>query len=172
MPQRSGLSKARGLTFTLFKKNVGKIKDIVLVWLAITASYLFWQMSAPLLRYGYAYVLLLIALTGGMMWTAIRAKIKIADVGNLDRILCILLLMCGLVKLCSLGNYILTKIGLPYYVTQQDYGIYELDSYKVNGVTFYYSASDGRTGYDAFPSIPGKTEFIFRGDTIQEGFKR
>ena len=46
--------------------------DILLVWSAVAASYLFWQLSAPLLRYGYAYVLLLIALTAGIFWRSIQ----------------------------------------------------------------------------------------------------
>ena len=159
------------LIIALFRRKADKIKDIGLVWLAIAASYLFWQLSAPLIRYGYAYILLLIALTGGMMWTAICIKIKLADTGIMDRILCILLLMLGFVKMWSLGGYIVTQSNLPYYVAQQNYGSYELDSYEVNGVTFYYPVSGDRVGYDAFPAIPRKVEIEFRGDTLKQGFR-
>lgn len=155
---------------SLFRRKADKIKDIGLVWLAIAASYLFWQLSAPLLRYGYAYILLLIAMTGGMMWTAICIKIKLVDTESMDRILCILLLMLGFVKIWSLGGYIVTQSNLPYYVAQQNYGSYELDSYEVTGVTFYYPVSGDRVGYDAFPAIPRKVDITFRGDTIQDGF--
>ena len=155
----------------LFRRKADKIKDIGLVWLAIAASYLFWQLSAPLIRYGYAYILLLIAMTGGMMWTAICIKIKYIDTGSMDRILCILLLMLGLVKIWSLGGYIVTQSNLPYYVVQQNYGSYKLDSYEVNGVTFYYPISGDRVGYDAFPAIPRKVEIEFRGDTLKQGFR-
>ena len=156
---------------SLFRRKADKIKDIGLVWLAIAASYLFWQLSAPLLRYGYAYILLLIAMTGGMMWTAICIKIKLADTESMDRILCILLLMLGFVKIWSLGGYIVTQSNLPYYVAQQNYGSYELDSYEVNGVTFYYPVSGDRVGYDAFPAIPRKVDITFRGDTLKQGFR-
>ena len=159
------------LIIALFRRKADKIKDIGLVWLAIAASYLFWQLSAPLLRYGYAYILLLIVLTGGMMWTAICIKIKLADTESMDRILCILLLMLGFVKIWSLGGYIVTQSNLPYYVAQQNYGSYELDSYEVNGVTFYYPVSGDRVGYDAFPAIPRKVEITFRGDTLKQGFR-
>ena len=155
----------------LFRRKADKIKDIGLVWLAIAASYLFWQLSAPLLRYGYAYILLLIALTGGMMWSAICIKIELADTESMDRILCILLLLSGFVKIWSLGGYIVTQSNLPYYVAQQNYGSYELDSYEVNGVTFYYPVSGDRVGYDAFPAIPRKVEIEFRGDTLKQGFR-
>lgn len=159
------------LIIALFRRKADKIKDLGLVWLAIAASYLFWQLSAPLLRYGYAYILLLIALTGGMMWTAICIKIKLADTESMDRILCILLLMLGFVKLWSLGGYIVTQSNLPYYVAQQNYGSYELGSYEVNGVTFYYPVSGDRVGYDAFPAIPRKVEIEFMGDTLKQGFR-
>ena len=159
------------LIISLFRRKADKIKDIGLVWLAIAASYLFWQLSAPLIRYGYAYILLLIAMTGGMMWTAICIKIELADTESMDRILCILLLMLGFVKLWSLGGYIVTQSNLPYYVAQQNYGSYELDSYEVNGVTFYYPVSGDRVGYDAFPAIPRKVEIKFRGDTLKQGFR-
>lgn len=159
------------LIIALFRRKADKIKDLGLVWLAIAASYLFWQLSAPLLRYGYAYILLLIALTGGMMWTAICIKIKLADTESMDRILCILLLMLGFVKIWSLGGYIVTQSNLPYYVAQQNYGSYELGSYEVNGVTFYYPVSGDRVGYDAFPAIPRKVEIEFMGDTLKQGFR-
>ena len=159
------------LIMALFRRKADKIKDLGLVWLAIAASYLFWQLSAPLIRYGYAYILLLMALAGGMMWTAICIKIELADTESMDRILCILLLMLGFVKIWSLGGYIVTQSNLPYYVAQQNYGSYELDSYEVNGVTFYYPVSGDRVGYDAFPAIPRKVEIEFMGDTLKQGFR-
>ena len=117
----------------------------------VAASYIFWQVSAPLLRYGYAYVLLVIALTGGMLWAiCFRTKQAGNRPGMLDRGLCILLLMLGLVKIYSLGSYMIGQSTLPYYVNQQDYGSYELDSYQVNGVTFYYPVSGDRVGYIHF----------------------
>ena len=105
------------------------------------------------------------------MWTAICIKIKLADTESMDRILCILLLMLGFVKIWSLGGYIVTQSNLPYYVAQQNYGSYELDSYEVNGVTFYYPVSGDRVGYDVFPAIPRKVEIEFRGDTLKQGFR-
>ena len=54
--------------FTLFKKK-WKDLDVFLLIGAILASYLFWQFSAPLMRYGYAYVLLVDFLTIGWIMT-------------------------------------------------------------------------------------------------------
>ena len=146
--------------------------DSILVWMTVAASYIFWQVSAPLLRYGYAYVLLVIALTCGMLWSiCFQAKQAGNRPGMLDRGLCILLLMLGLVKIYSLESYMIGQSALPYYVNQQDYGSYELDSYQVNGVTFYYPVSGDRVGYDPFPALPRLIEFEFRGDTLKQGFR-
>ena len=41
--------------------------DYLLVLGAVMASYVFWQFSAPLLRYGYAYVLLVFMITAGIL---------------------------------------------------------------------------------------------------------
>ena len=151
------------------KKEQG---DSILVWMTVAASYIFWQVSAPLLRYGYAYVLLVIALTGGMLWgICFQTRQAGNRPGMLDRGLCILLLMLGLVKIYSLGSYMIGQSTLTYYVNQQDYGSYELDSYQVNGVTFYYPVSGDRVGYDPFPALPRLTEFEFRGDTLKQGFR-
>ena len=155
---------------TVYKKK--QQWDSILVWLTVAASYIFWQVSAPLLRYGYAYVLLVIALTCGMLWgICFQTKQAGNRPGMLDRGLCILLLMLGLVKIYSLGSYMIGQNTLPYYVNQQDYGSYELDSYQVNGVTFYYPVSGDRVGYDPFPALPRLTEFEFRGDTLKQGFR-
>ena len=151
--------------------------DSLLVWSAVAASYLFWQLSAPLLRYGYAYVLLLITLTTGIFWrsiqnyNAIRKHQYRSEWIVPDKILCCLLLLLGAAKLWSLGSYIVGQSALPYYVKQQDYGTYELESYEVEGATFYYPVSGDRVGYDAFPAIPRKTEFMFMGETLKQGFR-
>lgn len=146
-------------------------KDMALVWLAAACSYMFWQLSAPLLRYGYAYVLLLIALTTGVVWEYAMSRICTFS-AFAQRLACTALLLLGVIKLCGLGGYIADTAEQPYYVNQQDYGTYALASYEVNGVTFYYPVTGDRTGYAAFPAIPRETKIIFRGETLKEGFRQ
>ena len=58
-----------------------------------------------------------------------------------------------------------------FYVWQEDYGVYEMNSYELNGVTFYYPVYGDRTGYEYFPSAGAKVEGLeFRGESIQDGF--
>ena len=54
---------------------------------------------------------------------------------------------------------------------QKDYENYENVSYELHGYTFYYPENGDRTGYNDFPASPVKAADIFRGETIEEGFK-
>lgn len=139
--------------------------DALLVLAGMVLSFVFWQLSAPLLRYGYAYVLLVIVLTAGILyrkWNIPKAA---------DRILLVLLLGFFAVKTLSLARYAWSVSDEPYYLAQQDYGAYELESYEVDGVRFYYPVSGDRVGYEPFPAIPVKKEIRFRGAGIRNGFR-
>lgn len=153
------------IVISLCKKRWERL-DMLLVWAAVAVSFLFWQVSAPLLRYGYAYVLLLVVLTAGIF---------LGDIFNrqpvLGRAVCFILLVLGAAKLFSLGNYIIGSSRQPYYVRQRDYNTYELDNFVVEGVIFYYPKEGDRVGYDAFPAIPRKTKFLFRGEDLKDGFR-
>jgi uncharacterized membrane protein YbaN (DUF454 family) len=133
--------------------------DELLVLGSVIASYVFWQTSAPLLRYGYAYVILTILITIGLFWK--NAANKIAYV---------MIIAMTAIKAVSFISYVYENANQPYYVYQKTYGKYELESYVVNGVTFYYPTEGDQVGYDYFPAIPAKTDIIFRGDDISSGF--
>jgi hypothetical protein len=143
-----------------------KIYDELLVLGACIASYIFWQTQAPLLRYGYAYVILTILVTVGILWKLISDKIKISYV-----IVAVMIIIMTIIKSLSFANYVYANADQPYYISQKPYGEYELDSYDVNGVTFYYPTSGDRVGYDKFPAIPEKIDIEFRGEDISEGFR-
>ena len=138
--------------------------DFLLVMGVLLSSYVVWQMSAPLIRYGYAYVLLSVAVFGG--W--ILQKMK------KDRILQIVFVMYGVYKLVMVGQYMYVGLANPFQVWQQDYNVYELNSYKVDGVVFYEPGDfTDRTGYEPFPAIPKKIKnFELRGDDLSDGFRR
>ena len=158
-------------------KNKKDLEDKALYWenmlvlFAVLVSYLFWQLQAPLLRYGYAYVLLLIVLTAGTIKNVISKRINNTKLLNLSN----KMVSAGLVlfiaaKTISLAGYVYSVSDKPFYVKQQDYGNYQLESYDVEDVTFYYPLEGDRVGYDNFPAIPRKTEIIFRDKDIKDGF--
>ena len=146
-----------------------------LVLVTVAVSYLFWQLSAPLLRYGYAYVLLVVMITTGILYDLFvkflekREKLQILKVMRVLGVT-LLVLFC-LAKTVSLVRYVQDESGKDAYVWQQDYGRYELESYEVNGIIFYYPTNGDRTGYDSFPSLPRQTEICFRGQGIADGFR-
>ncbi len=159
----------------LFRRNCEQMySNQLLVLGTILSSYTFWQFSAPLLRYGYAYILLTVMITGGILFDILRKYfdkfqkkdmiVKIALLGTAT------LFLFSAVKLFSFVCYVYAESAKQAYVFQQDYGQYELESYDVNGVIFYYPRSGDRVGYDSFPAIPRKTPIFFRGETIREGF--
>ncbi len=135
--------------------------DALLVLLTVLCSYLFWQFSAPLIRYGYVYVLLLVALTAGWFLEKMR----------LDKILCVFILMFGIYKGWMIAGDIADTSYMSYYFWQQDYGIYEVRTYEIDGVEFYYPVSGDRVGYEHFPSSPVVKDIELRGEGIEDGFK-
>ena len=139
-------------------------KEYTVVMFAVISSYLFWLFSAPLVRYGYAYVLLVCVLTGGYF-------IQKVDKRWLTNIVCVFIILIGIWKLTSLANYMLSVSGEDFYLAQKQYGSYEVIMYEINGEEFYSPIYTDRVGYDAFPSSPDGRIVEFRGDSIADGFR-
>ena len=64
----------------VFIKRQWEKLDIILVLAAVACSYTYWQLTAPMMRYGYAYVLLLAALMAGYLLQYSRMIVKVAYV--------------------------------------------------------------------------------------------
>lgn len=134
--------------------------DILLVLLTLGASWAFWQESAPLTRYGYAYILLLPAIFAGTFLTSV----------SWYRVILLIAAIYGAYKLCMMTGYAWSVGKEPYYVSQQEYGSYELNTVEINGFTFYVPIAGDRTGYEFFPAAP-EANIILRGDTLRDGFR-
>lgn len=149
-------------------------KGQLLVLATVLASYGFWQFSAPLLRYGYAYILLVVMITSGILCDYLIKSFDKRQKKDMIRKTVVfgMVVLWGFsaVKLVSLARYMYGEAGKKAYVWQQDYGRYALERYEVGGVTFYYPADGDRTGYDHFPSIPRQMPVHFRGDSVDDGF--
>ncbi len=151
-----------GFVWMLVKKRWQHL-DMALVLGTMICSYAFWQLSAPLMRYGYAHVLLLNFLTVG--WILIKLGWK-----PLESVVYFALLLYGGYKLFTVGEYISGNYLQKYYVWQQDYGVYELESVEIDGVILYQGAVGDRTGYASFPSVPTLEHVRLRGDGLEDGF--
>ncbi len=135
--------------------------DKLLVMITMAASYLFWQFSAPLPRYGYAYILLLILLVFGDFYIRLC--------GNGKQVLLFALLgTFFLWKGMVLARGVWSARLVGHYVGQKLYdnneGSEEVKERQVNGITFYYNVS----GYHKLPG--GGTMFEMRGSKIEDGF--
>ena len=147
----------------VFIKRQWEKLDIILVLAAVACSYTYWQLTAPMMRYGYAYVLLLAALMAGYLLQYSRMIVKVAYV---------FLVVYGVYKLYICVDEIIQSGHGPYYVWQETYDVYEVESYEVDGVTFYYNPLGDAVGYEAFPAVFGEDyTFELRGDSIEDGFR-
>ncbi len=143
------------------KENIGENLDYLLVSVTMIASYLFWQCSAPMVRYGYVYILLTAALPFGMI---------LLTIGK-DRVIYYLVLLYGAYKLLMIGDYMYDSRYADNYIWQAEYGEYQIGTYDVDGNIFYYSLDGDRTGYHFFPASPEPANIELRGDDLADGFR-
>lgn len=153
------------LVYQLLRKKWEEL-DYLLVIATVAASYLFWQVSAPLMRYGYSHVLLLIGLMAGYLFNCFTRNRK-----RLRQCFYMLIILVGIAKLIPTCSYAVDVLSQPFYLTQKDYGRYESVPYEIEGVMFYYPMQGDRIGYEAFPASTRKIEIAFRGESIKEGFR-
>lgn len=138
--------------------------NIVLVLGTVLCSYAFWQTSAPLIRYGYAYVLLVDFLMLGWIFKQLGWR-------RIQIILYFTLLLYGTYKIFAIGKYIYDTRHVSAYFYQADYGQYEMNTYEIEGITFYYPKTGDLTGYDYFPAAPTENTIELRGNGLGDGFR-
>lgn len=146
-------------------KREWKQLDISLVFATVMANYLFWQFSAPMMRYGYAHVLLLAMLVFGYLLESI------------DKLWLKRIAYCGLALFLVYRTYMLYDVirsgwWTPHYVWQETYREHPVESYEIDGVTVYFSIDEGLSGYEPFPSGPEqKLGIELRGEGLKDGFR-
>lgn len=146
---------------TLLKKKWGEL-NILLVLLTLTCSYLYWQFTAPMFRYGYAHTLLLVALTAGCLFKDTRVVCRM--------VYCLILLF-GIYKLWVCVGYVRSSYWYDCYVWQKDYGSYDLTASQLDGVVIYTTTYF--SGYDSFPACDEAVlqKIELRGDGLKDGFR-
>ncbi len=152
------------ILFALVKKKK-EMTDFLLVAGTLGCCFLFWLTSAPLIRYGCVYLWVFPVLVWGYLYLKLTERV---DKGKLYLVVVLLL---GCYKMGALVKETVTFGTTEYLIHQKDYENFETTAYDLHGYTFYYPVEGDRTGYDDFPAAPVKAEDIFRGDTIEEGFK-
>lgn len=143
----------------------GEESVFLLTELTLFASFAFWLGTSPLMRYGCVYVWL----TGVIIWG--RALEDVAYKIPVRKILYLLLILFGYYKLIMLGVEIVRDASTEYLVCQKDYENYPVETYEIDGFSFYNAVSGDQTGYDAFPSAPVRAQIELRGKGLRDGFK-
>lgn len=166
--------------------------DFLLIEAVLYASFLFWFLTAPLLRYGYAYVYLPAALMVCWLWIWFRLlftkREKTAGGREAeDRGGCglpresglkignrILIFLVAVLLLYKSGRLFLSeakKFQLSYLVCQEDYERFRMQPFYLDGIRFYRPVEGDRAGYSPFPSAPALPRAKLRGPSIREGFR-
>lgn len=150
-------------------KRKSVLRDGMFVALVINASFLFWLLSAPLVRYGCVYLWLAATVTFGGLMTVL---VKEGRWGKAFwKLVYVAIGLVGCYKAVALGKEIAAGYSAEYFVTQKDYENFEAQSYEVEGATFYYPVQGDRIGYDAFPSSPYEVKLELRGESVEDGFR-
>lgn len=141
------------------KKTIQKNRDFILLEIPIMIGFLYWLFSAPLPRYGYAFLLLPTATILGF----------IAVSSRFDSISKIVMALIILYKAVMLGKYTVFESGIlcDSYVIPSQFDELETLAYEVDGVTF----SEFGNSYDsATQSLISRPELGLFGIGIEEGF--
>ena len=143
----------------------------------IMAGSLFWFFTAPLIRYGCLYLLLLPLITAGNIYNSGRTA------GTAGRVLsCIIPALFIVMMLLPLSNiffrdieYMKNNRSRQYAVFQKDYPVSPVKSREYCGTVFYFPEEPGTpVWYSAFPSVLYEENLDYiepMGDEIKDGFR-
>lgn len=148
--------------------------DKMMLYVAILCSITGWFLTAPFIRYGLAFLLLLPCMVIGE-W--IR-PIRMGPVRILSGFGCVGVFLClGMFwDYYVLFNLVWIKqnVGSRYYMVQQDYDLPEVYPYEIEGgLTVYIPKQGENISYYAFPgdAYQSMAERVkMRGENIRDGF--
>ncbi|MBP3196234.1 MAG: hypothetical protein J6N21_04425 [Butyrivibrio sp.] len=159
--------------FNINHRSMLRFADFLTISGTMILCLCFWLFSAPLIRYGEVYVCLTFTIVFGRLLILIFHRFEHDNkivVRCLQLFCCLMVIWMGY-KVVRLGMYDIPRFNISNLLVQQDYGEYEVDTYKLDGITFYYPVEDDRVGYYPFPSTPkdmtGKMQLM--GSKIENG---
>ena len=165
---------ALGGVYTVFVRREKLPWDKMMLYVAILCSIAGWFLTAPFIRYGLAFLLLLPCMVIGE-W--IR-PIRMGPVRILSGFGCVGVFLClGMFwDYYVLFNLVWIKqnMGSRYYMVQQDYDLPEVYPYEIEGgLTVYIPKQGENISYYAFPgdAYQSMAERVkMRGENIRDGF--
>ncbi len=151
--------------FTFGRSGPGR--SYIALMCTVAAGTVFWFISAPLIRYGYPYLIILPLLCAGHFLLIDKKIHRIETV-------CFTVLFIGicLIRVRGLVQDITRTVGWQNYVNQQDYIDGDADSYEIDGITVYVAKDAGQIGYYKIPStVEERHDFSLRGEDLADGFR-
>ncbi len=146
------------------------------VFLTIASCVIFWFCSAPLVRYGYAYLIILPILVWGYVFILLRELV--ADhsllIKRITGILTVaVVIMFLLSKAYDIIGLVGSEAGNKTLLTQMDYPNGAAECYDVDGQNIYIAVDRGQIGYYKFPATSLiRDDLHLRGDSLEDGFTR
>lgn len=148
-------------------------RDYFLVSFVFALAAAFWFLSAPLVRYGYAYIITMPLLVFGFLFQKMLNKGLFRDKTNIMiRGFQMAVFLFLLSRLVGLYEDISKTITQPYYYAQRDYDRCEATTKELGGILFYVPVYQGQIGYELFPSSLFTTPVELRGTGLEEGFRQ
>lgn len=144
-------------------KKRKELYGLFLVQLTVLVCFCFWLFSAPMMRYGYVYPVMLPLLAA--------APLLLRIFRDRQKLLYLFLTAFLMVRSVQMGREaagMFVRFGI--HVRQVDYGTFEAEEEKVGNITVFVPTQGDQAGYDLFPSAPAIGRVKPRGEDIRDGF--
>lgn len=167
----TALCLAAGVIYFIYKLIKSKVDaDILLVFIVLAISCMFWFFSAPLARYGYGYLTCIPLFVDGCL--CMELVKRSGDKRSLYIAFFIVFGIMGLYRLKTVGYDIISTLKQPYYLAQADYEDWPAKEYELKpGRIIYVPEQDALIGYDKFPASLMTIDIQMRGDEFKDGFR-
>jgi hypothetical protein len=159
-----------GKVVLMARHRTVSFKDFIFIDTIAYVALAFFILSSPLVRYGALYIWLPAVLMTGKLVTLLFYQ-RGAEKRLMPVVIAFIAVFIGY-KSLRLVMYEIPRFRLSYLFMQQEYMTYELESYEIDGYTFYYPVTGDQTGYAPFPSAPTRADVKLMGDDIKDGFLR
>lgn len=164
----AALAATGGYTvWCVLRRKDGRRLNLLLV---SAAGLIMWFVSAPLLRYGAVYMLLLPILYIGMGLDKCYAKEEAGNLKTIGNLIVVVLVGMCLVQAGALA----VSYGIPSWKRQADYNWGNATAVELNGYEFYIGAESDMVGYHYFPGTPNQERLNcveFRAEKLEDGFR-
>ena len=152
------------MIYVIIKRRTDIIKDMFIIYI-LAICYLGWIFTSPNIRFGCIFLWLFPIMTLGYFF--MKFSIKYPKCNLLFSVLVLLFLIY---KSFAFGKELIAERSFEYIFHQQEYGTYEVDTFCINGNTFYVPKEGDQTGYDSFPGAPFIPNSTMFSNDIKDGF--